>query len=132
MAMQRARRAAFFAIVAFATIAIVCTWLDYVAPVDTANPKFDASTFLSVVVGSTGTIGAIALALVFVTAQLSPDKGYLIRRLHRSDELYAFLALFVITVLLGYVLLAHPLSTVAPPLSTELAGTFLILALTSV
>lgn len=57
-------------------------------------------------------IGAIALALVFVTAQLSvgTPRPLAVRLLYRQPEIYLLVVNFIATILLGYSVLLRPLT----------------------
>lgn len=68
----------------------------------------EADTLVSTLIQTTGTIGAVALAVAFLTAQLSTagSRPSVVRELYRSSDVYVLVAYLSITVLGGYLALA--------------------------
>lgn len=63
----------------------------------------DRYSILGTVVQTTGTFGAVALAMVFLTAQLGgAGRPSVIRELYRSKDVYVFFGYSAVTVIVGY------------------------------
>lgn len=126
MEIYRIRKIVFFAIIGVSLVSIIAIWTNRLSlynPIEYPYSRLD--TVLATVIQNTGTVGGIALALVFITAQLSASKTSVLRELYKSTETYILLLFFVATILLGYAaLVAVPDGTI----TIRLTNTVLVLA----
>lgn len=107
MALYHFRRIGFLLIVGASLVSIVGVWINRISLYNSRGySDSHLDTLLATVVQNTGAVGGIALALLFLTAQLSGSKSSVLRELYRSIEIYILLFYFVTTLLLGYWTLA--------------------------
>ena len=131
MPLYRIRHFSFVTIVLASLLTMVAIWRGKVAiynPIGHGESHVDA--VLATAIQTTSAVGGIALALFFITAQLSASKASVLRELYRSSEVYVLLSYFAGTLLLGYLAitsLPHPHDARA----FKLVDTVLMLAFSS-
>jgi hypothetical protein len=129
------RRAVAASFVGFATILAFGVWSGHLLP-QTSKP-IDASHFdavLSTVLSVTATVGAIALAVVFLTAQLSASRSRpsTLAELYRSSEVYVLFGAVTLTVAIGFIALGLDVRQELAGLEEKLIDTVLVLGMSSV
>ena len=129
------RRAVAASFVGLATILAFGVWSGHFLP-QTSKP-IDASHFdavLSTVLSVTATVGAIALAVVFLTAQLSASRSRpsTLAELYRSSEVYVLFGAVTLTVAIGFIALGLDVRQELAGLEEKLIDTVLVLGMSSV
>jgi len=130
MTLYHFRRIGFLTIVGASLVSIVGVWTKCISLYNSRGyPDSHLDTLLATIIQNTGAVGGIAVALLFLTAQLSASKPSVLRELYRSIEIYILLFYFVVTLLLGYGTLAMLPSSIG---DMRFVDTALILASTFV
>lgn len=130
MLLYNARQAAFVGIVVLAAVALAEVWGNTLVVLDPQHQdRGHVDSVLGTAVQTTSAVGGVALALTFITAQLSSAKGSVLRELYRSADVHVLVGCVVTTLLAGYAAMAGgPWA----PTDHRMADTTLVLAVASV
>ncbi|HXO20915.1 MAG TPA: hypothetical protein VOA87_13445 [Thermoanaerobaculia bacterium] len=132
MPLYRIRHLSFVTIVMVSVVWIGAIWRGSAViynPLGHDDSHLDA--VLATAIQTTSSVGGVALALIFITAQLSSSKSSVLRELYRSSEVYVLLFYFAGTLLVGYLAFAA-LPTPQSATALKIVDTVLTFALTSV
>lgn len=133
MHLYHLRRMGFIAIIFVSLAVIGGIWINRIALYNAAgHDAAHLDAVLATAVQTTSAVGGLALALIFLTAQLSAAKASLLRELYRSGEVYVLLCYFVTTLLLGYAALSFLPAPGQGSFDPRIVDTVLVLAGTSV
>lgn len=102
------RRIVLYCLVAISWLLMLWSWLGHLSLVgNVGSPRVDA--LVANMVETTATVGGITLALIFLTAQMTfgAIRQTLIGELYRSGEVYILALYMMISVILGYSILAN-------------------------
>jgi hypothetical protein len=136
MHLYQARRLIVLIIIASSLIILLLVWLRvlsfYNPPID-SHSHSHTDTLLATIIPTTATFGAVALAVVFLTAQLSAAAGRssVLRELYRGSDIYILFTYLSVTLLIGYVALAIEVGPSNSVLGSMLINFVLVLASTS-